>query len=92
MAPASAASTASVAINTCALPVPGTYKQFTQVSTTTGYQDIQMGAGVNVITTAGSTFNLLKFQGLGHTVNLFAVSSATWVATNAGSGLTFSTY
>ena len=74
------------------LPIPGTYKQLTQVSSSTLNQIVQLGAGVNVITTAGSSFNQITFAGIGHTINLFAASSATWVATNLGSGITFSTY
>jgi hypothetical protein len=82
---------ASSAAYTHAAPVPGTYKQLTQVSSSTLGYAINFGASVNIVTTAGSTFNQITFQGVGHTINLAAISTVTWVATNLGSGITFST-
>lgn len=81
---------ASSATYTHALPTPGTYKQLTQVSSSTLGYVVNFGAA-SIVTTAGSTFNAITFLGVGHTINLAAISSGTWVATNLGSGITFST-
>ena len=82
----------SSAIFSMALPIPGTYKQLTQVSTSTLGLVVQAGAGVKIISSAGSSANQITFAGLGHTINLFAASSATWLATGTGAGITLSTY
>lgn len=87
---------ASSAIHTLQNPVAGIYKQLTQISSSTLGIALQFGAGAQIVTTAGSSFNQITFAGVGHTASLFCASTAgggIWLsASPASPGLTFSTY
>jgi hypothetical protein len=89
---------ASSAIQTMLDAVAGIYKQITQISSSTLGIAVQMGPNAQIITTAGTSFNQVTFAGVGHTVNLFCVSSSTangpiWLnASPASPGLSYSTY
>lgn len=89
---------ASSALYTMNVAVSGIYKQITQISSSTLGFAVQLGANANIITTAGSSFNQVVMAGVGHTVNLFCVSSSTangpiWLsASPASPGMTFSTF
>jgi hypothetical protein len=79
---------------------PSVYKTISQISSSTLGYVVQFGAADNVVCSAGSSFNQITFQGVGHTVNLQCASTAgstgggaIWIATSSPSaGLTFSTY
>lgn len=77
-------------------PVAGIYKQLTQISSSTAGYVVQFGAGAQIVTTAGSSFNQITFAGVGHTASLFCASTnggGVWLsASPASPGLTFSTY
>jgi hypothetical protein len=87
---------ASSATHTLQNPVSGIYKQLTQISSSTLGIALQFGAGAQIVTTAGSSFNQITFAGVGHTASLFCASTAgggIWLsASPASPGLTFSTY
>ncbi len=89
---------ASSAIQSMLLAVGGVYKQITQISSSTLGIVVQFGANAQIVTTAGTSFNQAVFAGVGHTVNLFCVSSSTangpiWLNSSPASpGLSFSTY
>lgn len=89
---------ASSAIQTMLIAVAGIYKQITQISSSTLGIALQLGANAQIVTTAGSSFNQITLAGVGHTANLFCVSSSTangpiWLsASPASPGMTFSTY
>jgi|SRR5690348_11215344 len=99
-----ACTAASSALYTMNTGVGSVYKQITQVSSSTLGFAVQFGASALIVTTAGTSFNQIVFQGVGHTVNLACVvpssgpgSSANagpvWIATSPPSpGLTFSTF
>ncbi len=84
-------------------PVPGVYKQLAMITsqyTTSAPAIIQFGPNGGLITTAGSSFNQIALGGLGHIVNLLALTSPSsagagglWTVT-AGypSAVVFSTY
>jgi hypothetical protein len=87
---------ASSAIHTLQGPVPGIYKQITQISSSTLGIAVQFGASANIVTSAGSSFNQIVFAGVGHTANLACVSTnggGIWLsASPASPGISFSTY
>ena len=89
---------ASSSLQTMINAVAGIYKQITQISSSTLGIALQLGANAQIITTAGSSFNQVVFAGVGHTVNLFCVSSSTangpiWLNSSPASpGLAYSTY
>lgn len=89
---------ASSSLQTMLNAVAGIYKQITQISSSTLGIAVQLGPNAQMITTAGTSFNQVTFAGVGHTVNLFCVSSSTangpiWLnASPASPGLSFSTY
>lgn len=89
---------ASSATHTLQSPVSGVYKQITQISSSTLGIAVQFGANANIVTSAGSSFNQITYQGVGHTANLFCVSTSTangpiWISGSPASpGLSFSTY
>lgn len=91
---------ASSATYTLQDAVPGIYKTLTQLSSSTLGFVVQFGALANIVTTAGSSFNQIIFQGVGHTIGLACVSTAggsqggpVWIATSPASpGLTISTF
>ena len=75
----------------------GIYKELVQVCTSTLGLVVQMPAGVTIISTltSGSSqnpANQITFQGLGHALNLFSVTTATWVSVGAYTGVTLSTF
>lgn len=78
--------------------VSSVYKTLTQISSSTLGFVVQFGANANIVTTAGTSFNQITFQGVGHTASLQAVSDSTgagavWIsASPASPGLSFSTY
>ena len=84
-------------------PVPGVYKQLAMVTSqysTAAPAIIQFGPNGQLITTAGSSFNQIALGGVGHIINLLALTSPSsagaggiWTVT-AGypSGVVFSTY
>lgn len=87
---------ASSAAHTLQNPVPGIYKQITQISSSTLGIAIQFGAGAQIVTSAGSSFNQVVFAGVGHTASLACVSTnggGVWLsASPASPGISFSTY
>jgi hypothetical protein len=87
---------ASSAIHTLQAPVVGIYKQITQISSSTLGIAVQFGAGANIVTSAGSSFNQVTFAGVGHTASLACVSTnggGIWLsASPASPGISFSTY
>lgn len=87
---------ASAATYTLQNPVPGIYKQITQISSSTQGFTVQFGAGAQIVTSAGSSFNQITFAGIGHTANLACMSTnagGIWLsASPASPGITFSTY
>jgi hypothetical protein len=87
---------ASSAVHTLQGPVPGIYKQITQLSSSTLGIAVQFGASANIVTSAGSSFNQIVFAGVGHTASLACVSTnggGIWIsASPASPGITFSTY
>jgi len=100
-----ACTAASSAIYTLVLGVESVYKTITQVSSSTLGYAVQFAPGGFIVTTAGTSFNQITFQGVGHTVNLACVvpssgvgssvstAGAIWIATSPPSpGLTFSTF
>lgn len=83
--------------------VGGIYKQITQISSSTAGFQVQFGANAHVVSTLGTSFNQLVFAGLGHTANLFCVSTGStdgnaggvWLLTTAfttAGGMSASTY
>jgi hypothetical protein len=100
-----ACTVASTAVYTLQNPVPGIYKQITQITTSTGTAGggqayIQLGANANIVTSAGSSFNQVVLAGIGHTASLSCVSTSggslggpVWISASVASpGITFSTY
>jgi hypothetical protein len=99
-----ACTAASSAIYTMNTAVGSVYKQITQVSSSTLGYVVQFGANALIVTSAGSSFNQITFQGVGHTANLACVvpssgqgSSANtgpvWISCSPASpGLAFSTF
>lgn len=87
---------ASSALHTLQAPVAGIYKQLTQISSSTLGIAVQFGANAQIVTTAGTSFNQIIFQGVGHTAGLFCSSTnggGIWLSGSPASpGLTFSTY
>lgn len=87
---------ASSAQHTLQNPVPGIYKQITQISSSTLGIAIQFGAGAQIVTSAGSSFNQITFAGVGHSASLACMSTnggGVWVsASPASPGISFSTY
>src|SRR6267378_513516 len=95
---------ASSAIYTLQGGVESIYKTITQVSSSTAGFQVQFSPGGFIVTSAGSSFNQITFQGVGHTVNLACVvpssgpgssvstGGAIWIScTPASPGLSFST-
>lgn len=72
--------------------VAGIYKQITQISSSTLGFAVQFGANAHLISTLGSSFNQLVFAGLGHTVNLFCVSTSSTDGTAGGVWLVTTTF
>lgn len=82
--------------------VAGIYKQLTQISSSTLGYAVQFGSGANLVTSLGTSFNQLIFAGVGHTANLFCVSTAggsqggpVWLVTagfTTASGMSASTF
>lgn len=70
---------ASSAIHTMQLPVPGIYKQLTQISSSTLGIALQFGPGAQLVTSLGTSFNQLIFAGFGHTANLFCLATGSSV-------------
>lgn len=95
-----AATAASSATYTVDSPISGIYKQITQISSSTLGYAVRFGAGANLVTSLGTSFNQLLFAGVGHTANLFCVSSGsgtggTWLVTagfTTASGMSATTY
>lgn len=87
---------ASSAIHTLQNPVAGIYKMITQLSSSTLGIAVQFGAGANIVTSAGSSFNQIVFAGVGHVASLACISTnggGIWAsASPASPGITFSTY
>ena len=87
---------ASSATHTLQNPVSGIYKTITHLSSSTLGIVVQFGAGANIVTSAGSSFNQITFQGVGHAASLACVSTnggGVWLsASPASPGLSFSTY
>jgi hypothetical protein len=79
-----ACTAASSAIYTLQNAVPGIYKQLTQISSSTLGFAVQFGAGAQLVTSLGTSFNQLIFAGFGHTANLFCVSSGSTVGGTGG--------
>ena len=90
---------------TCLVAIESVYKTITQVSSSTLGYTVQFGAGAQIVTSAGSSFNQILFQGIGHTANLACVvpssgvgssvstAGPVWITCSPASpGLTFSTY
>ncbi len=88
----------SSASHTLLAPVSGIYKQLTQISSSTLGIVVQFGANAQIVTSAGTSFNQLILQGVGHCASLSCVSTSTsngpiWIsATPPSPGITFSTY
>ena len=100
-----ACTVATSAVYTLNAPVVGIYKQITQITTSTGtatngQHNLQFGANANIVTSAGSSFNMASLSGIGHTLSLVCVSTAggsnngpVWLsATVASPGIAFSTF
>lgn len=97
-----ASTVASAATYTLNAAVAGIYKQITQLSSSTAGFTVQFGAGANLVTSLGTSFNQLVFAGVGHTANLFCVSTAggsqggpVWLVTasfTTASGMNASTF
>ena len=79
-----ACTVASSAIHTLQAPVAGIYKQLTQISSSTLGIALQFGAGAQLITSLGTSFNQLVFAGFGHTANLFCVATGSSVGGTGG--------
>lgn len=90
------ATAASSALYTLQKPVPGIYKQITQLSSSTLGFAVQFGPTAQIVTSAGSSFNQIVFAGIGHSASLACVSTnggGIYVsASPASPGITFSTY
>lgn len=85
---------ASSAAYTLQAPTPGVYKQITQLCTSTLGFVVSAGSAVNFVTTLGSSFISAVFAGLGHTLNLYAISTSAWAATasfSTAAGMTMTT-
>jgi len=86
---------ASSAIYTLQAPVVGLSKEITQLSSSTLGFAVQFGAGAQLVTTAGSSFNQAVFQSVGAAVRLSCLSTnggGVWAVESANTGVTFSTY
>lgn len=79
-----ACTVASSAIYTLQSPISGIYKQLTQLSSSTLGYAIQFGAGAQLVTSLGTSFNQLIFAGVGHTANLFCIATASSVGGTGG--------
>lgn len=75
---------ASSAIHTLQNPVSGIYKQLTQISSSTLGIAVQFGAGAQLVTSLGTSFNQLIFAGFGHTANLFCIATGSSVGGTGG--------
>lgn len=61
-------------------PTPGiTDKEVYQTSSSTLGYAVQMPAGVNIVTTGGSSFNQMVLYGSGAGFQLTSLSSLTWI-------------
>ena len=85
---------ASSAVYTIPAPTVGIFKTIVQTCTSTLGYAVQAPSGVNFVTTAGSSFNQVVFQGIGQTGDLIALTTAKYAirAGAAGSGMVASTY
>ena len=83
----------SSATYTVSQHVTGVVKRFSQTSSSTLGFAVRFASGVNVYTTAGTSFNQLVFSGAGNTISLSALSTAI-LALNGTlpSGVTASTF
>lgn len=84
----------SSAAHTLQNPVPGIYKEITQISSSTLGIAVSVGASGQIVTTNGSSFNNMVFAGVGAAAELFCLStngSGIWSAAAYNSSVTFST-
>ena len=69
--------------------IPGIYKQITQISSSSGGTLVRFGPNAQIISSLGSSFNAILFQGLGHTANLSCISSGSSLGSSVGGGGTW---
>ena len=68
-------------------PTPGITKVITSISTSTSNRAVSLESG-NFVSTAGSSFTNLVFQGLNYGVELLGLSTALYAVTNNRSAIT----
>ena len=88
----------SSATHTLLIGQVGVYKLLTQTCSSTLGIVVQFGSAAQLVTTAGTSFNQITFQGQGHVASLFCANASTangpiWLSSSPPSpGLAFSTY
>lgn len=85
----------SSAVYTLQNPVPGIYKTITQLSSSTLGFAVQFGAGAQIVSTLGSSFNQAVFQSVGAALEVGCLSTnggGIWAVAAQNSGVALSTY